>query len=258
MSTIYGYIRVSTTAQVDSGLSLQAQREQVSEYIAKIASKQLVAGRIYSEQGVSASKRQFRVRPQGKLLDRKLRDGDHIVIAKLDRGFRSTTDCLQTLKHWQRRNITVHLLDLRVDTSTPMGQLLIGILAVIAEWESSRRGERIRDALHERRKTAPGKALTGIRVLGYRVAEDGTLLPHKQERAAGQMASKLRAEGLSWAAIVEQLRQKKYRRPASPRGNKSQRQDKDYTIKMVQALVRRHRDGWPMYPLAKISEEIET
>lgn len=250
MSTVYGYTRVSTTAQAERGLSLDAQRTQIDVYVTALIAKDptLNRGKIYRDEGVSASKRPFLGRPAGHDLCYRVVAGDHIVIAKLDRGFRSTSDCLATLKRWSRKKITVHLLDLNVDTSTPMGQLLTGILAVIAEWESARRGERIRDAFVVKRQAAPGKSLTGVRVLGYRLDERGMLLPHHEERTTGKLASDLRSQGLSWPEVVAALRSRGYLRPASPRGNALQRQSLPYTKDMLRLLIKRHRCNWPMHP----------
>ncbi|MFL5243882.1 MAG: recombinase family protein [Gemmataceae bacterium] len=56
--------------------------------------------------------------------------GDAVIVPKLDRGFRNMRDILNTLETWERRGISLHLLDVQADTttegrcllSTPSGQ----------------------------------------------------------------------------------------------------------------------------------------
>jgi DNA invertase Pin-like site-specific DNA recombinase len=65
-----------------------------------------------------------------------------IVITKLDRGFRNALDCLFTLENLASRGIGLHLLDIQLEPDTPVGKLLVTMLAAIAEFENKRRSER--------------------------------------------------------------------------------------------------------------------
>lgn len=247
---IYGYIRVSTEQQADSGLSLAAQSHQIVTHQAALIARHphLSRGRIYRDPAVSGSKTVLRRRPQGSQLWRALKAEDHVIFAKLDRGFRSTKDCLYTLEEFSRRGVVVHLLDLAVDTSTPAGKLLITILAAMAEWEAARFGERIRDAHRARRRSAPGRAVSAVRVLGYAIDENHMLTPHREERAAGKLASDLRRDGRTWAEVMQALQDRHYVRPPQPYGPKRHRTPPELTRRYVQILVSRHRAGYPLYP----------
>jgi len=247
--TIYGYCRVSTETQVQSGLSLAEQQHQVTAYADAIAARNgAKVGKVYIDKAISGSKTTFRRRPQAGKLFVKVNRGDHIVIAKLDRGFRSTKDCLATLDDLGKRGVTVHLLDIGIDTSQPSGKLLVTIMAAIAQWESDRIGDRIRDALAARRRSAPNKAVSAVRVIGYAIDEDHLLTPHAEERAAGKLAARLRSEGLAYDAIAAQLNKAGLIRPGNPYGPKSQRADREWTASSVATLVKRQRQAWPMYP----------
>lgn len=251
MPSIYGTIRVSSNPQVESGLGLDAQEARIAERYASLLARypDLQRGKVYRDKAVSASRTAFRQRPESGKLFARLKRGDHLVIAKLDRAFRSTKDCLYTLDELRKRGVTVHILDIDIDTSTPMGQLMMTLLAAIAQWESQRLGERIKDALAERRKRAPDVAVTAQRVIGYAIDPEGRLSPHAEERRAGQIAADLRDAGQNFAAIAAELNRQGLRRPANPRGPKSQRApDRPWTWNSVKLLVQRQRLNWPLKP----------
>jgi DNA invertase Pin-like site-specific DNA recombinase len=153
------YTRVSTSGQLNDGHSVPAQ---VTQGVAYAAFKNLDLGqpvkhpvkagraitapeRTYID-GVSAYHTNFRNRPEGQRLMGAVRRGDHVVISKLDRGFRDVRDCLNTLEALQQVGVTMHILDIGVDCGRPEGKMLITILCALAEWESARRSERVREA----------------------------------------------------------------------------------------------------------------
>jgi site-specific DNA recombinase len=173
MPRAYGYIRVSSDRQAESGLGLAAQRARIEEYCGRaLAGITLVE--IVADEAVSASQTPFLRRPSGQRLDATVVRGDHIVIAKLDRAFRSLRDCAIMIDQWTARGVVVHVLDIGVATDTPLGQLLVGIMASVAQWESRRIGERIREAMAAKR--AQGRSPNGRAPIGYRVGPDQMLL----------------------------------------------------------------------------------
>lgn len=146
-STIaYGYTRVSTPEQYVSHLSIEDQRQTVRNYC---VSKGLDLGtddcRLCEEQA-SAFKLPFCERPLGMVLNRELKPGEHIIIAKLDRGFRNMQDALVTTRAWMDRGITVHILDMPMCGNAIFDRLLMAVLGWAAEFESYRRSERLVDA----------------------------------------------------------------------------------------------------------------
>lgn len=150
----YGYVRVSHDDQVDSGLSLLAQKEALETHFThKLEKKGYVNGGIFVEEAESAWSKAFKSRPKGSELHKRLAPGDMIVIPKLDRAFRRVTDCLAMLDLWDSMGVSLTILDLggqEVDTSSPIGRLVITVLAGVAEFESSHKSERTRLALRQR------------------------------------------------------------------------------------------------------------
>ncbi len=139
--TIYAYTRVSK-AENEIGTT--------DNQIINIES-QLKVDRVYSDVNVSGSM-PFQKRPEAQKLVSVLKSGDIVVIAKLDRGFRDTADCLNTVKWLQKRNVTLRILDIALDVSTPIGEMILTIMASVATFERKRIAERIKDGFANGRK----------------------------------------------------------------------------------------------------------
>lgn len=74
---------------------------------------------------------------------RYVREGDTLIVTKLDRLARSTADLYRIVTDLTERGVAFKVLDdAAVDTSTRTGKLVMGILALIAEFETEIRRER--------------------------------------------------------------------------------------------------------------------
>ncbi|MBW8639172.1 recombinase family protein [Hoeflea sp. WL0058] len=72
-----------------------------------------------------------------------LREGDTLLVTKLDRLARSTSDLYRIVSGLTDKGVAFKVLDDEaVDTSTRTGKLVMGILALIAEFETEIRRER--------------------------------------------------------------------------------------------------------------------
>ncbi|GGO72423.1 recombinase family protein [Nocardioides deserti] len=139
---VIGYLRVSTEEQASSGLGLDAQR-------ARITSEAAHRGwtvRWLPDEGYSA-KNLHRPALTEALHLLAAGEADALVVAKLDRLSRSVVDFSNTLATAKKQGWAVVLLDLGVDTATPNGKLVAGLMAQIAEWERELIGQRTREAL---------------------------------------------------------------------------------------------------------------
>lgn len=139
--TIYAYTRVSK-AENEIGTT--------DNQIINIES-QLKIDNVYSDVNISGSM-PFQKRPEAQKLVSVLKSGDIVVVAKLDRGFRDTADCLNTVKWLQKRNVTLRILDIALDVSTPIGEMILTIMASVATFERKRIAERIKDGFTNGRK----------------------------------------------------------------------------------------------------------
>ena len=74
-------------------------------------------------------------RPELQRLLDDLQAGDVVVVKSLDRLSRSTKDMLELIEFIKQKGAFLKILDMNVDTATPMGEFFLTILAAIAQLE---------------------------------------------------------------------------------------------------------------------------
>jgi DNA invertase Pin-like site-specific DNA recombinase len=116
---LIGYARVSTQDQTPA-LQLDAL---------KVAG----CGRVFKEKASGAQ----RDRPELTAALDYMRDGDTLVVWKLDRLARSMKQLAETIELMQSRNIGFRSLTEAIDTTTPGGMLVFHIFAALAQFERS-------------------------------------------------------------------------------------------------------------------------
>ncbi|GAA3121604.1 recombinase family protein [Streptomyces echinatus] len=75
------------------------------------------------------------------------REGDELVITKLDRLGRSLKNLIELAEQLEKRGVNLVVLDQSIDTSTPAGRMFFQILGAIAEFERALIVERTQDGL---------------------------------------------------------------------------------------------------------------
>lgn len=78
-----------------------------------------------------------------------VRDGDTLIVSRLDRLARSTLHLCTIADALQRKNVALQVLDQNIDTSDATGRLLFNMLAAIAEFETELRSERQLDGINK-------------------------------------------------------------------------------------------------------------
>ncbi len=127
--SIIGYARVSSTGQ-----SLDVQLSKLQRH---------GCSKTYQEKRTGTDDN----RPQLKACLEYLREGDTLVVTKLDRLARSTNHLTTVAADLEKRGIDLVVLDQQIDTSSHTGKLLFHMLAAIAEFENGIRSERQRDGI---------------------------------------------------------------------------------------------------------------
>ena len=133
---LVGYARTSTK---DQKYSLEAQIEQLTQAGCK---------KHYEEQvsSVDAKREQLEA-----ALD-YIREGDVLVVTKLDRLARSVADTVDIQKRLEEKKAGLKILDMQIDTTIPTGKLQFNLFAAIAQFE--------REVMLERQRVGIEKAKT--------------------------------------------------------------------------------------------------
>ena len=118
----YAYARVSTRKQFREGNGLFEQIEKLKA----VGYDSLVV----EEFTGSTTKR-----PMLDDLVSNLKDGDTIIVTKLDRLARTTTEGSNLIKDLLNRGVSVHILNMGLLDNTPTGKLITHILLAFAEFE---------------------------------------------------------------------------------------------------------------------------
>ena len=122
-----GYARVSSVGQ-----SLEVQLDKLSD-----------CDKIFQERKSGASGQ----RPRLKACLEYAREGDALVVTRLDRLARSTLHLCQIADVIKRKQVDLQVLDQNIDTGDATGRLLFNMLGAIAQFETEIRAERQMDGI---------------------------------------------------------------------------------------------------------------
>jgi DNA invertase Pin-like site-specific DNA recombinase len=152
--TTFGYARVSTDGQ-----TLAAQ---------DAALRGAGCAKVYSETASGAKTDRAALR---KAVN-SLREGDVLMVTRLDRLARSTRDLLNTLDEISKRGAGFKSLgDVWADTTTPHGRLMLTVLGGLAEFE------------RELIKSRTGEGRARAKAAGLHLGRPSKLSPHQQREA---------------------------------------------------------------------------
>jgi DNA invertase Pin-like site-specific DNA recombinase len=168
---LVGYARTSTS---DQKAGLEAQLRDLH---------QAGCTKIFSEELSSVST----MRPQLEAALEWVRQGDVLVVTKLDRLARSVADLVAIMATLKTKGVELRILAMNLDTGTPTGKLMLNLLGSIAEFE--------RELMLERQREGIAKAKAEGKYQGRQ--------PTARKKSATVL--KLRAEGKSANDIKDAL-----------------------------------------------------
>lgn len=119
---IYGYARVSTATQGRDGNSLEDQVAALEKYGCQKIIEEAFSGKTMD-------------RPKFQKLLEILREGDTLVVSKLDRFARTAIEGVQTVRELFDRGIRVHILNMGLIENTLTGNLILTVMLAFAEYE---------------------------------------------------------------------------------------------------------------------------
>ncbi|MTH94792.1 recombinase family protein [Roseibium sp. RKSG952] len=178
-----GYARVST-----SGQSLEVQLEKLEGANCDPIFQEKCSGETAD-------------RPQYRECMKYLRQGDTLVVTRLDRLARSVSQLAKISERFQSEGIHLLVLDQSIDTSTSTGRLMFNMLATIAEFENDLRRERQTEGIAKARKngTKFGRPV--------KITDEVTHNIQKQRAVGVPIGQLVKNFGLSQATIYRALRQ---------------------------------------------------
>lgn len=206
-SAAVGYIRVSPDENASGRVTLPMQEAKLRAYC-EMRGLDLIE--VVCDAGVSGGD-PLAERPGGARVLELVSHGRvaHVILWKLDRGFRDCADCLTVTRGWDEAGVAMHLVDLggqTVDTKTAMGRFFLTMMAASAELERNVTRERTTAILAHMK--ADGKRVGSIPI-GLRLAVDGEDQSHLQrddmEALAVSEARRLHEVGLSLRDIAHRL-----------------------------------------------------
>lgn len=176
---IYGYARVSSTDQ-----SLNVQREALFKAGCENVREETESGKSMH-------------RPVLRTVLEFMREGDILIVTKLDRLSRNTVDMLTIIQELGERKIGFKsLAEPWADTTSPAGKLMLTVFAGVAQFERERLRERQREGIDEAQKN-------GVYKGGAKRYDDDYI---RSMRAAGKMPAQIVHElGCSKATVKRAL-----------------------------------------------------
>lgn len=167
---IIGYARTSTADQ------MAGFESQITEL------RSVGCEKVFQEQVSSVA-----VRAQLEAALEFVREGDVLVVTKLDRLARSVRDLMTIIHRLERKQVGLRILSLGMDTQTPTGKLMLTVLGGIAQFK--------REMMLERQREGVAKAKAEGKYTGRK--------PIDATRQASIIH--LDAEGLTKAEIASQV-----------------------------------------------------
>ena len=170
------YCRVSTEEQKKFGISVDDQKNSLTEYCKRNKYK---IYDYYIDEGVSAgtiSKRKEFVR-----LLKDLDNIDLIIFTKLDRFSRNVRDANNLLVELDKHNTSFKAIDEDdIDTSTADGRFIFNLKVNLAEHERNKDSERINRVNNYKYKVAK-TVCSGQKIFGYDIDEGKHLVANEKE-----------------------------------------------------------------------------
>jgi DNA invertase Pin-like site-specific DNA recombinase len=176
---LIGYARVSSIGQ-----SLDVQIDKLSH-----------CDRIYQEKRSGTSYK----RPRLQACLEYVREGDTLVVTRLDRLARSTLHLCQIADVLKQKGVNLQVIDQNIDTSNATGRLLYNMLSAISQFETEIRAERQMDGILKAKQR-------GVRFGKKKILNPKQVAELKSKREGGTLIKDLIKEyGISKATVYRYL-----------------------------------------------------
>lgn len=192
------YARVSTEEQAKEGFSIAAQLQTLRQY-AQIYNWEVIDE--YVDEGISG--KSVKGRPEMKRLikDVEKEKFDAVLVWKISRLSRNMLDTLMILDKFEKYNVKFISYSENFDTSSPIGRLVLQIMASIAEMERNTLSENVKLGMKQR---ALEGEWNGGTVFGYDTVEKKLIINQKEAEIV-KLIFEMYAGGKGLKAIANYL-----------------------------------------------------
>lgn len=210
------YARVSTAMQVQDGVSLDVQERQLINAAEFHGFNEY---EIVREEGRSGKNVKGRPQLQKalKMLEQKVADA--LIVTRLDRLARSTSDFLAIVDLANKQGWRLIMLDLNLDTSSYQGRFVVTVMSALAEMERGIIASRQKDVHKDRRE----RGVVWGKDMGPKQEVDDEIV---------ELIITYRNAGISYRSIAEKLDTAKI---LPPRGDK-------WSHVTVKRVIERHSE----------------
>ena len=179
VTVLVGYARVSSVGQ-----SLDIQLEKLS-----------LCQKVFQEK-LSGT---LNKRPKLDECLNYIREGDTLVVTRIDRLARSTLDLCNIAKLLEEKGVNLKVLDQNIDTSDATGRLLFNMLGAIGQFETEIRAERQAEGIHKAKAR-------GVKIGRSKHLKDDDVIDLKRKRAEGATVKQLMLDyGLGKTTVYRYL-----------------------------------------------------
>ena len=176
---LVGYARVSSVGQ-----SLDVQLDKLKN-----------CQKIFQEKKSAAGGK----RPQLAACLEYVREGDILVVTRLDRLARSTLHLCQIADELKRKDVELQVLDQNINTADATGRLLFNMLGAINQFETEIRAERQIDGINKAKQK-------GVKFGATKKLTDEQIIEMKRKRVEGVLIKTLMKDyHLSKASVYRYL-----------------------------------------------------
>lgn len=209
---VAAYCRVSTDNE-EQATSYDTQIQHYREYIISKPEWELVD--IYADEGISATNTKKRDDFNRMIDDCKLGLIDLVITKSISRFARNTVDCLNYIRELKEMNIPVFFEKENINTMDAKGEVLITIMASLAQQESESLSQNVKLGMQYRFQQ--GKIMVNTTCfLGYDKDDKGNLVINQKQAEVVKRIFREYLEGKSILAICRGLERDKIK---TSRGN---------------------------------------
>ena len=198
---VAAYCRVSTDSE-EQETSYEAQIEHYTEFIGKNPSWELAG--IYADSGISGTNTKKRDEFNRLIDDCMAERVDMVITKSISRFARNTLDCLKYIRQLKDKGIAVFFEKEGINTLDAKGEVLLTIMASLAQQESQSLSQNVRLGLQYRYQQGKVQVCAN-RFLGYDKDEDGNLVINPEEAEVVKRIYREYLSGKSYYQIGQEL-----------------------------------------------------